>query len=706
MLYFANGSRIPFLSTILPSRLFASAVLIGILFCLSCHKPANTVSSNSGYNRVLDSANRLFDAGKYDIAVKYLGSETTHYNGLDLPQKFEYYIFNCNYYFHIKKDNQLAMPYTDSILGLFNTPEKKLKYISRYGQAFFFKGDVLFQENKYTEAYRYFYQGRLIASKDVNHCTLGDYSYRMGMIMYKQEHFRLAADNFKTGVHEANSCELNFRSFYRRQELLNNTGLSYSKIHETDSALVYFKEALDFIDQHSQLFKNRKALLDVARGVVYGNQANVYISKNNIPMAVDLLKKSIAINLKKGNDNRDAELSELKLAHIYYQTHRPQLLIDLLNTVQEQLAVVKNPDAEADWNFLMSKYFSDKNDSETALNYFTRYNTLKDSISTSTQVLKEADIEQQIRQIENDYALSNLKKDNETQNLYLKISVVFGAMLIIIISLILLNWRKSTKNIKTLGSLNRKINDQNHHLAKALRDLKVNSQEKDRILRAVAHDLRNPIGGIASLSELMMEEDYTPEQKEMIEIIRETSVNSLELINDILEMANHGTKHVTKEVVELNSLLSNSVELLRFKAAEKGQLIKLKLLSAPVELTVSREKIWRVVSNLISNAIKFSLENTTIYVKIEDCEDEVKIAVQDEGIGIPDQLKDKVFNTFTDAKRNGTAGEKSFGLGLSICKQIMDDHNGKIWFNSSGQGTTFYISLSKVPVTIAEEALN
>jgi len=706
MLYFANGSCVPFLGTLLQSRLFALVLFTGIVFCLSCNKPANTVPSNSTYNSLLDSANHLFDAGKYDIAVKYLDSATSHYNDLDLPQKFEYYSFNCNYYFHIKKDNVLSMPYADSILALFNTPEKKLKYISRYGQAFFFKGDVLFQENKYTEAYRYFYQGKLIANKDVNDCTLGDYSYRMGMIMYKQEHYKLAAQNFKIGARESTSCELNFRSFYRRQELLNNTGLSYSKIDETDSALVYFKRALDFIDQNAGRFKNRKPWLDVARGVVYGNQANIYIGKNNIPMAVGLLKKSITINLKKGNDNKDAELSELKLAHIYYQTHQAQLLTDLLAAVQKQLSTVKNPDAEADWNYLMAKYFSDKNQSSAALNYFTRYDALKDSLSAQVKALKEADIEQQIKQLENDYALSNLKKDNETQNLYLKIAVVFGIMLIIIISLILLNWRKSARNIKTLGSLNRKINDQNHHLAKALRDLKVNSQEKDRILRAVAHDLRNPIGGIASLSELMMDEDYTHEQKEMIEIIRETSVNSLELINDILEMANHGTKHLTKEIVELNSLLNNSVELLRFKAAEKGQLIKLELLNAPVELTISREKIWRVVSNLISNAIKFSLENTTIHVKIEDLDDEVKISVRDEGIGIPDQLKDKVFNTFTDAKRNGTAGEKSFGLGLSICKQIIDDHNGKIWFESSGQGTTFYISLPKIQVIVTEEALN
>lgn len=705
MLYFANGSRFPLLNQLFRNRLFTIALLLPAVLFPSCRQSSKALASNTDYNKVLDSANRVFDRGKYDIAVKYLDSATRRFKDLDLPQKFEYYSFNCNYYFHIKKDNILSMPYADSIMALFDTPEKKLKYVSRYGQAFFFKGDVLFEENKYTEAYRYFYQGKLIAKKDVNDCTLGDYSYRMGMIMYKQEHYRLAAHNFQIGAAESASCQLNFRSFYRRQELLNNTGLSYSKINETDSALSYFEKALNFIDQNGPRFKDRASWLETAQGVIYGNQANVYISEGNVPMAIGLLKKSIYINLKKGNDNRDAELSELKLAHLYYQNHQSDLLINLLTTVKQQLVTVKNPDAEADWNFLMAKYFIDKNKSQAALNYFTRYNTLKDSLSAEVKTLKEADIDQQIKQLENDYALSSLKKDNQAQYFYLKIAVVFAIMLMIIVSLVLLNWRKSAKNIKTLGSLNRKINDQNHHLAKALRELKVNSEEKDRILRAVAHDLRNPIGGIASLSELMMDEQYTDEQKEMIEIIRETSVNSLELINDILEMANHGVKQVTREAVEINSLLSNSVELLRFKASEKGQHINLELLQTPVELTISREKIWRVVSNLISNAIKFSLENTVIDISIQDSDDDIVLAVKDEGIGIPDQLKDKVFDTFTEAKRNGTAGEKSFGLGLSICKQIMDDHNGNIWFESSGQGTTFYISLPKVPVAVVEEEI-
>jgi signal transduction histidine kinase len=72
----------------------------------------------------------------------------------------------------------------------------------------------------------------------------------------------------------------------------------------------------------------------------------------------------------------------------------------------------------------------------------------------------------------------------------------------------------------------------------------------------------------------------------------------------------------------------------------------------------------------------------------------VLIAVKDHGIGIPAEMKDKIFDMFTEAKRTGTAGEQAFGLGLAISKQIVEAHGGKIWFESKpGQGTTFYVEL-------------
>jgi len=681
--------------------IFIQIIVVCLLVIItSCNsKQAADTLPATDYNKVLDSANRTFDAGYPQKAIRYLDSLSPKYKDLDVLQQFYYYVYNYNLYYHKQNNNDKAMLYADSILNLFNTPEKKLKYNAQYGQAHFFKGDILFAENKFEDAYQYYYKGKLIANNSLDDCTLSDYTYRMGMIMYKQEHYRIAASYFKSSSKETNTCEWTFRSFYRRQELLNNTGLCYSKINEDDSAMVYYKKALTYIDSTGRQFKIREALLDVAKGVVYGNLANIYIKRNNYGLAEGLLKKSININLQKGNDNHDAQLSELKLAHLYDQQNKADSLIYLLQVVNKQFDSIKNQDAEADWNLLMANYYTNKNLPKLAFAYLVKSDVIKDSIESRDRKLKEVDVTEQMDRLTKNHEFENLKKHNLLQNLYLKLAFVFSLMLLLIIFLIFLNSQKSKKNIQVLGYLNNKINDQNHHLEDALTELNLSSQEKDRILRTVAHDLRNPLGGVASLTSLMAEEsEYTDDQKQLITLIKETSNNSLELINEILEATDNTLIKINKqkELVEINSLVGHCVELLRFNAAEKNQQIIADILSTPVELFICREKIWRVISNLISNAIKFSAKNALILVTLTDDGSQVTIAVKDNGIGIPEEMKSKVFNMFTDAKRPGTAGEKSFGLGLSICQQIIENHGGKIWFESDVKtGTTFYVSLPR-----------
>jgi signal transduction histidine kinase len=673
--------------------LFAACFFLSISACQQ--RQAGHLSS-SAYNKVVDTVNKMYDAGHYQNAVGYLDSAFHKSAGLGFKQVYNYYFFVYNYALHVKNDRNMASLYADSMLNVFDTPEKKLKFTSEYGQAHLSKGDVLFDLHRYNEAYGYFYSGKVIANNNLDDCTLGDYSYRMGMILYKQEHYGRAARFFKKSFDETASCEGNFNYFYRRQELLNNTGLSYSKKLMNDSAMFFYKQALEYLQSNKARFKDKPQKDEVARGVIYGNMADIYIKQKKYDQAKSLLKKSIAINLRKGNDNNDAQFAELKLAAIYDLQNASDSLTNILNTIKLQFDSVKSPEAEQDWHLFMSRQFSKQNNHELAMMHFKLYDELKDTITSNNRKLKEADVAEQVKSLEKDNEFNNLKKNNELQHLYLNVTGVFAIMLIVIISLIFFNWQKSKNNIKILGKLNNQINHQNHDLEKALGELQVNSQEKDRILRTVAHDLRNPIGGIASLTGVMREENYTDEQKELINLIRETSFNSIELINEILEATNSTSVMLNKEPVEINSLLNNSAELLRFKAAEKQQIISLITLTRPLEVCISREKIWRVISNLISNAIKFSPAASAILVKAEDTGHEVTISVKDNGIGIPDKLKNQVFNMFTDAKRPGTAGEKSFGLGLSICQQIVEKHGGRIWFDSDTEnGTTFYFTLPK-----------
>lgn len=99
-------------------------------------------------------------------------------------------------------------------------------------------------------------------------------------------------------------------------------------------------------------------------------------------------------------------------------------------------------------------------------------------------------------------------------------------------------------------------------------------------------------------------------------------------------------------------------------------------------------------SNLINNAIKFSPDGSRIEIVLERSNGNARVSVKDEGIGIPPGIRDKIFSLSSEVKRRGTRGEESFGLGLSISRQIIEAHGGKIWFETEeGRGTTFFVEM-------------
>lgn len=612
-------------------------------------------------------------------------------NAEDLRSKYGFHYVALN---KIKHDNEKALIYADSMIMASNQITNKQKYIAATADAYFARGDALFDLDRYIESYNAYYQGYLLGKSNLDNCTLSSYSYRLGMISYKQGSYRYAANYFKESLNQSYSCTEDFPSFFRKQEVMDNIALSYRNLNQPDSALIYFDKALKFIDQHAATYKNRADILEVARAVVYGNQADILSSKGAYWQAIALLKKSITTNLKKGNDFHDAQLSEVKLSELYMKTGLDNLALPLLNTIRRQIDSVKASDVEAGWNSMMGAYYQKKNSPTQALIYLERYHHIKDSLAERTRSLKDNNVFERLGNLEKQGQIAELRK---RQRIYIYGGIIFIGMSLIILLLIYRNWKRSRQEMAIVSALNKQVNLQKANLEQTLQDLELSSQEKDRILRTVAHDLRNPLGGIASLTSAMVEDsDYNNEQLELLRIIKETAYDSLELINEILEATSNSPSEIPKQLVEINSLVNNSVELLRFKAAEKNQKIELRTLETPEEILLSREKIWRVMSNLISNAIKFSPVGATIVVSIVYKDNEIEIAVNDHGIGIPDEIKDKIFNIFTDAKRPGTLGEKSFGLGLSICRQIIEKHHGQIWFESnSHDGTTFYVRLAK-----------
>lgn len=225
------------------------------------------------------------------------------------------------------------------------------------------------------------------------------------------------------------------------------------------------------------------------------------------------------------------------------------------------------------------------------------------------------------------------------------------------------------------------------------RQLILAKEEKDKILNTVAHDLRSPMNNISGLCNLMlMDSQFTTEQKQMISLVQQASDNSLGLINELLNTNVAGNQAGDVKRIDLNALIAQSVALLKVAADEKSITIHTKFVRGELLTWIDKKKVERVINNLVNNAVKFSAPGSSIYIETIREEKDALILIRDEGIGIPAENQSTIFSA--GAGRKGTAGETSYGLGLAICKQIIEEHKGSITLESQvGKGTIFFVRL-------------
>jgi two-component system, OmpR family, sensor histidine kinase VicK len=610
-----------------------------------------------------------------------------------LPPKSVYNIYNSFYFHHFFKGRfEKALPYADSMLYTIKATGNTKKYIKELAGAYYAKGDALFKLKAYEEAYKNYFFAKKLLPVISDKCANSNYSYRIAMILYRQSKYREAGAYFRQSLAEVKTCKQNFQEIYKQQELFNNIALCYSHIGKIDSALLFYQEALSFVNRTDTL-PDKTRYFKVARGVLYGNMGGELLRQKKYRKAEQLLKESIAINDQPGFDSVDVVTAKIKLIKIYLKTRKMGEALNYLKILDKDNKKIKRLDFIQAYHLLYAEYLSEVGESKKAFAHLQRYIGLTDSLQKEVDKIRSTNIDERFRNLSNENQISLLKREAEIQQRYLYITFVFIAMVISIVILIYSYWRKSKKNIKILTELNNKISLQKDKLEEALTKLGISDKEKDTILRAVAHDLRNPVVGISSLTKLMLLEDEQGLNTDKLILIDGACNNALTLIDDIIEAAENKEEldfEGKKIQAELIEIIKNAIALLNYRADEKQQHICFKANVDVLELHVYVQKVARVISNLIGNAIKFSEVGKEIKVEVEKRKTDVLIKVLDNGIGIPAKYGDDIFLLFTSSKRFGTKGEKSYGLGLSICKQIVVAHGGKIWYEENPAGGTIF----------------
>ena len=224
---------------------------------------------------------------------------------------------------------------------------------------------------------------------------------------------------------------------------------------------------------------------------------------------------------------------------------------------------------------------------------------------------------------------------------------------------------------------------------------------KSEFISMVSHELRSPLTSIKGSMGLLLSRaagELPSKARALLEISHRNADRLVLIINDILDLEKiaNGRLEFNLEDTDIVSLLRETGDANASLEQRFGVRIQIENLNTPIWLNTDPNRVIQVLTNLLSNAAKFSKPGDRILVRAEDDSNELRISVTDKGQGIPMAEQHKVFQRFADLSNSNRAAKGGTGLGLSVCKAIVENLGGKIGFDSrEGFGTTFYFTLPK-----------
>ncbi len=254
-----------------------------------------------------------------------------------------------------------------------------------------------------------------------------------------------------------------------------------------------------------------------------------------------------------------------------------------------------------------------------------------------------------------------------------------------------------TKMNNDLITLQRELSQKN-------RDLERLNAEKNQLLGMVAHDLRNPLAVILDYSDFLLAsagDRLHPDEHEYLKEIDNSSRFMLAMVGDLLNLSavEAGRLNLDRRPVDLKALAQRVLRLLRPQAERKGMALTLEETQPAPTIWADEFKTQQVLTNLVSNAIKYSPAGASTQVRLYQEAEMAVVEVADHGQGIPADEVANLFKPYSRTSVQTTGGESSTGLGLAICRRIVEGHGGEISVTSTvGQGTTFRFTLPLVQV--------
>ncbi|MFH0733119.1 MAG: tetratricopeptide repeat-containing sensor histidine kinase [bacterium] len=539
-------------------------------------------------------------------------------------------------------------------------------------------------KNQYVESVKYILKALEIFEKTKNQNGIAYCAITLGLLYLQEYDFEKALYNFKKSESIRNK-QNNLAGLAKSLLFLGDTYFQMSKL---DSAMYYYDRVLAIYPKVEESFQD---------ATVLSSLSNLFIQKKEYQKA-----KNYAFNAlekaKKVSDKENYIKANLLLSEIY-------ILQKEFDTAQEHLDYAFEMASEMGISsLLLNCYAAYSNLYESLKNYpdailfKNKYISLEQKIFNETRLRDIAALTAEKEMAQAEYQNLILKKDlllqaktiekGRTYTIYLILILLLSVGISVIVFILFRVKSKTNKeNIK-----------QKHELEKLNEELIEVNQSKDKFFSIIAHDMKSPFQGLLGCSQMLTEDFDTlteEEKKEVINTIHNLSLNSFRLLENLLEWSRLQTGKFEFKPERFNARyeLNPTIRLLMQTASNKGIVIENKI-DETLAVNADKNMIQTVIRNLVSNAIKFTKPEGSISIISDKDQNYARFIVADNGIGINKNKMEHLFRVDKNESTAGTANEEGTGLGLLLCKEMIEMHMGKIWVESEiNKGSKFIFTI-------------
>jgi signal transduction histidine kinase len=261
-------------------------------------------------------------------------------------------------------------------------------------------------------------------------------------------------------------------------------------------------------------------------------------------------------------------------------------------------------------------------------------------------------------------------------------------------------FRKTRALAELNENLEKRVQERTAELERSEEALRGAHKKKDQFLAMLAHELRNPLAPLRTGLDVLLRRPKGPAKERTLAAMNRQVDHMIRLIDDLLDVSriSRGTVEMRKVSARLSSVIEHAIETASPPFTLRHQTVTLEV-EEPVTAMVDTTRVAQIVANLLTNASRHSPPGARVRVRLQRAGDKATIEVVDEGVGIPVDQVDRVFEMFTKIERSAPGNSDGLGIGLALSRQLADLHNGTLTAESAGEGTgaKFTLTLPALP---------